>query len=675
MKNVTGLGLCLLLLLVFGSPKLAQAATEDDLFNAAAELIGEDDYAYFDHEGTTVDVDGYRIKSWGTNGDLTDSGGGHGWTENNEFVETLTGLQPSISYKLYVLAGGRVSGGASENWGVRVGFETGVYTLATPDIADADESLVRYNLGEYNNGSSYPYRETQGDVNAACMYAVYVGGFVADANGEMTVYVDNVNDVDIDGAIGERTWYDGLLYAPILEAYDPMPEDGQTQVDINSSLSWTSPGPGFTFDVYFGTEEPNALQENYGASFTKLNGETQLTEASIEIPMTLDYSTEYYWVVDSYQSGSSTAHQGDSWSFTTVPFDTAPAVTAGSSYITWVDNMPQDIDATVDDNEEDDIADADVVWTIATYAGDPIPETMQMLDRGMNSSAAQALDTAGYDPNMLSDWIGTDSRQNDCDLIVMTLSGLPAGEYTWTSTHHDLNDQSHLFDVYVGDVLTDTEIDITNGDQVPAEYTTTLTSDGTNPVTISFKAYPQADGLGYGSGFFIMNAFELTDGVNTMKVDFGIAESGVAVGYEAYVAVHEEPDTFTAQDFAFGADTVTVLPLWGPKAAGWIDASLTKTSTDPLLPTASFTTNYPGTYVIELTATDDTVYGPDALSDSATLEIVVADDACAAAQMSSSWDGFDYYDVDDNCVIDLFDFAEFSVKWLEDKSLTVSEAF
>ena len=669
MKNVAGIGLCLFLLLL-GSTQVF-AATEEDLMNAVTQLIGEDNYVYFDHEGTTVDVDGYRTKSWGTNGDLTDSGGGHGWEENIEFVESLSGLESSLSYEIYVLTGGRVSTSANQNWGVQVGFETGVYSLITADVAD-DASVTSYNLGEYDNGTSFPFRETQGDVNAACMYAVYVGTATTDESGNLTVYVNNVNAVDIDGNIGERTWYDGILVIPNQEAFDPVPADETGSVDIAlTTLSWSAPRDDYTYDIYFGTTEPNALETNYGIS--KLNVFTQ-SETSIEIGSELAYSTTYYWLVEAYEPGNSTPFVGESWSFTTMPFDTAPIVDAGSSYITWLDNMPQDVAGTVDASGEDDVADEDVIWAISEYAGDPIAATMQMYDRGMNNAAAEAQNVAGFDPNILSDWIGTDSRQNPCSLMVLTLTGLPAGEYTWTSTHHDLNDQTYLFDVYVGEDLASVEIDISNGTQTPTEYSTTLTSDGVNPVQISFDAHQQVSGMG-GTGFFVLNAFELTDGTNTMKVDFGTEESSVAVGYEAYVAAHEVPETFTAQDFTFGSATVTLLPQWGPYAAGWINASLTKTSTDPAAPTAVFTTDYPGIYTLELTATDDTVYGEEALSASETITIQVADDACAAAQLSDSWTDFDFYDVDNNCVVDLSDFAAFAATWLDSKVLLESEAY
>ncbi len=669
MKKVFAIKLFMLLTLI-GAPMATYGAdaTVDDLYNAVTELIGPDSYVYFDHTGTQYEVDGYRAKSFGVNGDLTDSGGGHGWTENAEFAESLTGLMGSAEYNLYVIAIGRSD---SDGWGVRVGFESLNYSLSALDIGH-DDTLTKYNLGLYQNADeAYPFRENSGSSTQACMHAVYVGTFTADASGNATIYVDNVNEVQIGDVIGDRTMYDGLLVAPV-QASDPVPANEATYVELDTDLSWTSPGEGYAFDVYFGTEEPNAMQTNYGPTFTKVTSVPQ-TETTVEIPTALDYSTDYYWVVETYAPGSTEVLASNYWMFTTEPYDSAPAVTAGSSYITWLDNLAQGVDAVVDDNGENDVADSDVVWTIDTYAGDPVSGSGRAFDRGMTSANAVTLSEQGYDPNILSDWVGCDARtDNKGNPIVFVISGLPAGEYTWTSMHHDYNDQTGLFDVYVDGALAAADVDMTSGTQTPAEFTTTITSDGSTPVKVLFK---EVSITGSGIGIFGINALKLSDDNNALNIDFGTAASSVAVGYEAYTAADKDLASFSAQDFAFGSATVTIDAEFGPLAAGWIDASITKTSTDPLAPTATFTTNYPGTYVLKVSATDDTVFGPEALVGSATLEVQVAEDACAAAQLSDNWDGFDFYDVDSNCVINVSDFAAFAATWLDFTSMTEAEAY
>jgi hypothetical protein len=94
--------------------------------------------------------------------------------------------------------------------------------------------------------------------------------------------------------------------------------------------------------------------------------------------------------------------------------------------------------------------------------------------------------------------------------------------------------------------------------------------------------------------------------------------------------------------------------------------SVTDTSTNPLAPTASFTTDSAGVYTIQLTATDGL-----GQSDSDTVTITVMADACQAAQAVSGF-SFNNFDSDDDCDVDLVDFAAFAAQWLDDINLTVA---
>ena len=68
---------------------------------------------------------------------------------------------------------------------------------------------------------------------------------------------------------------------------------------------------------------------------------------------------------------------------------------------------------------------------------------------------------------------------------------------------------------------------------------------------------------------------------------------------------------------------------------------------------------------MQLTATD-----ADNSVTSDTLEIRVGKDACAAAQLVPGWTTFNYYDVDQDCDVDLSDFALLAAEWLDDRNLT-----
>jgi len=114
----------------------------------------------------------------------------------------------------------------------------------------------------------------------------------------------------------------------------------------------------------------------------------------------------------------------------------------------------------------------------------------------------------------LVDWIGTDARVTKADPLVLFISGLPAGSYSWTSYHHDPDDQTGLFDVIVADaggLKTAKGIDISNGD-IPIEamttFQTTIVSDGLHAVALSFDNQPSGT---VSESFFVMNAFVLSD--------------------------------------------------------------------------------------------------------------------------------------------------------------------
>lgn len=135
-------------------------------------------------------------------------------------------------------------------------------------------------------------------------------------------------------------------------------------------------------------------------------------------------------------------------------------------------------------------------------------DAMQMIDRGGNDGE----DT----PDLLRDWTGTDGRVYGGPLI-LTISGLPAGEYGWLSYHHDTEDQTGIFNVTVldaGGERTFPGIDISDGRvgmiKTLAEATkfrTLLTSDGSD-IKLTFNSV-FGDAATNSEKFFVMNAFEI----------------------------------------------------------------------------------------------------------------------------------------------------------------------
>ncbi|MBI9016046.1 MAG: immunoglobulin domain-containing protein [Phycisphaerae bacterium] len=93
-------------------------------------------------------------------------------------------------------------------------------------------------------------------------------------------------------------------------AHSPTPKSGATLVPVDQVLEWMAPDAitAEKYDVYFGTD-PNA------ATMPKVQtGTTALTYTPA-----LALGVTYHWRVDAYEAGNATPYQGKVWSFTVVP--------------------------------------------------------------------------------------------------------------------------------------------------------------------------------------------------------------------------------------------------------------------------------------------------------------------------------------------------------------------
>lgn len=97
---------------------------------------------------------------------------------------------------------------------------------------------------------------------------------------------------------------------------------------------------------------------------------------------------------------------------------------------------------------------------------------------------------------------------------------------------------------------------------------------------------------------------------------------------------------------------------------------LTEDVSDPYTPIAGLEPNMPGTYEVTLTVTDADTNTAEAIA-----EVVVYDDACAAAQAAPSWTGFNAMDFNHDCIVDLKDLVSFTLQWLDDRELAMQEIY
>jgi hypothetical protein len=180
----------------------------------------------------------------------------------------------------------------------------------------------------------------------------------------------------------------------------------------------------------------------------------------------------------------------------------------------------------------------------AAWANTTDNRVKQIIVRGAGNNATWT-DTTGI--GLVQDWIGSDTRTGNGGngnwdgtagiptFMTLTLSGLPAGTYDWTSFHHDTENIHGNFKVsvntgagadsrvdgYTTDGTTggnpNSETDGSPGRALTfaemeakgAIYTTSFTADGTNPVVVEFVPISGVLGNAVHNQFFVMNGFQL----------------------------------------------------------------------------------------------------------------------------------------------------------------------
>ncbi len=89
---------------------------------------------------------------------------------------------------------------------------------------------------------------------------------------------------------------------------------------------------------------------------------------------------------------------------------------------------------------------------------------------------------------------------------------------------------------------------------------------------------------------------------------------------------------------------------------------------DPEAVDTTITVSAIGTYVLKLTATDDT----GSVSD--MIEMRVYEDGCRAAKAAGNWQA-NYYDRNGDCIVDINDFAQFAIEWFDSTELSETATY
>ncbi len=133
-----------------------------------------------------------------------------------------------------------------------------------------------------------------------------------------------------EGVAAGQKVFDNVAIVAVVSATLVSPQDGATTVAIDAQLVWGAPvaydGP--RYDIYFGTTEPNVLEANYGLTWlNEADAKTTATSIDPNSGGGLSFETTYYWVIDTYEPnelGGDIVHRGPHWSFTTV--EAAPVI-------------------------------------------------------------------------------------------------------------------------------------------------------------------------------------------------------------------------------------------------------------------------------------------------------------------------------------------------------------
>lgn len=142
-----------------------------------------------------------------SSGTFLQSGDGNG-EDSPEINTTISGLTPNSFYAVYTHFWD--GSGSDPDWNVRAGFVSnpgGNMLFANP----ADAADISATPAMLASSLSYIVAPTAFQQADRTMFAGLVGTTKANASGQITVYID---DLPSTNGVNQRTWYDGLSYAP-----------------------------------------------------------------------------------------------------------------------------------------------------------------------------------------------------------------------------------------------------------------------------------------------------------------------------------------------------------------------------------------------------------------------------------------------------------------------------
>ena len=540
-----------------------------------------------------------------------------------------------------------------------------VYTSNDPNAAIYFEEGAWELLGSIDAGTEVPY-----DLEFS---SELLDSFIAaDTNQMLTlcIYVESTDGRSFYAAMKESSYDPPTLTFPNASfATDPSPALDEYVLTTGNTLSWANPVPesggAITCDVYLGQNEPNFVNPDY--DLVKVAEGT--ADTSLALP-TLDEG-KYYWVIDSYEDGTFLGN-GAVWYFNVTA---APQVVTGPS-----DQILSPGDTALFDIDVASVSAVNYTWYMSTDNANNTPSD----DIIVNGDSA-----------ILT--IGDVSADNEgfyfCKAV--NSSGEAMAAYSDTARLVVQRQVAHwTLDELTGGVLSDTSGE--GNDAVPSSEAVAF-SDGANVLTTGMGAvfadsvYAQAGTLDptYVSGEFSLSFWMKWDGGDTCGViakhndwaadttqwqlgiygnDLQIAllraggtnlyGTPIVADQWYYVAVTFDGSTANIYTFQPGSDSLSFDTATGSYSLGSMAdadfnigcAHLDQETGDPLeLFNGTLDEIQVFNYAKSATEIAD-LYNQD-----------YAQDFCILEYGSPEFD----LDVNNNCRIDIVDFAELMDAWLE----------
>lgn len=302
---------------------------------------------------------------------------------------------------------------------------------------------------------------------------------------------------DIFGEVEDYTVNVTGFTSPPGYATLPSPFNGQQMVSTLTDLSWIPAEGALSHNIFFGMQSPPPFYAN--------TSDTTFT------PSVLLENKTYFWRIDEvYPEG---AAKGREWSFTTFNSSIPNPLKVDFGLLA----SPVEQGFTHYNAEHGKVSSFGPRFYGALGAN--ISVSLSWQEGGSEQAAAvrdRGSDIISSSPDLLRDWAGTDNRASGNPLTI-TISGLPEGEYKWSSWHHDPLDQSGEFSVTVNDA-TGAEVTgglmITNGNlNLPdvSQFEATVKSDGSDISILFNKIWEEGDE----NAFFVINGFSLVKSSGT----------------------------------------------------------------------------------------------------------------------------------------------------------------